>query len=141
MTRRGLGRGRLLVGLGAIIALISMPLDWFKVGGQVTSITPISGNGFEGTGVLLFVAAIALLAVLVLPYASRYGRSGWDRPATYLLLGGLAIAGLVLRVLQLAGDGIIGTPDRAPGLYMAGAGLLIVAWGVAEMLGERPAAL
>ena len=140
MTRRGLGRGRLLMGLGAVIALISMPLDWFKVGGQVTSITPISGNGFEGAGILVFVAAVALLAVLALPYAARYGNSAWDRPASYLLLGGLGIAGFVLRLLQLAGEGIIGTPDRAPGLYMAAAGLLIVGWGVAEMLGERPTA-
>ncbi len=140
MTRRGLGRGRLLVGLGAIVALISMPFDWFKVGGQVTSITPVSGNGFEGTGIVVFVAAVALLAVLVLPYASRHGRSAWDRPVTYLLLTGLGIAGLLLRVFQLVGEGIIGTPDRAPGLYVAGAGMLIVAWGVAEMLGERPAA-
>ena len=141
MTRRGLGRGRLLVGLGAVIALLSMPLDWFKVGGQVTSITPISGNGFEGAGILVFVVAVALLAVLVLPYASRYGRSAWDRPTTYLLLTGVGIAGLVLRIVQLAGEGILGTPDRAPGLYLAGAGLVVVAWGIAEMLGERPAAL
>ncbi|MBA3851919.1 MAG: hypothetical protein H0X59_06095 [Chloroflexi bacterium] len=141
MTRRGLGRGRLLMGLGAVIALISMPLDWFKVGGQVTSITPISGNGFEGAGILVFVVAVALLAVLVLPYASRYGRSAWDRPTTYLLLTGVGIAGLVLRIVQLAGEGILGTPDRAPGLYLAGAGLVVVAWGIAEMLGERPAAL
>ncbi len=141
MTRRGLGRGRLLVGLGAVIALISMPLDWFKVGGQVSSITPISGNGFEGAGILVFVVAVALLAVLVLPYASRYGRSAWDRPMTYLLLGGVGIAGLVLRIVQLAGEGILGTPDRAPGLYLAGAGLVVVVWGIAEMLGERPTAL
>jgi len=141
MTRRGLGRGRLLMGLGAVIALISMPLDWFKVGGQVTSIPPISGNGFEGAGILVFVVAVALLAVLVLPYASRYGRSAWDRPTTYLLLTGVGIAGLVLRIVQLAGEGILGTPDRAPGLYLAGAGLVVVAWGIAEMLGERPAAL
>lgn len=141
MTRRGLGRGRLLVGLGAVIALISMPLDWFKVGGQVTSITPISGNGFEGAGILVFVVAVALLAVLALPYASRYGRSAWDRATTYLLLTGVGIAGLVLRIVQLAGEGILGTPDRAPGPYAAGAGLIVVAWGIAEMLGERPAML
>ncbi|CAN5530187.1 hypothetical protein BH24CHL8_BH24CHL8_06170 [soil metagenome] len=141
MMRRGLGRGRLLVGLGAVIALISMPLDWFKVGGQVTSITPISGNGFEGAGILVFVATVALLAVLVLPYASRYGRSAWDRPMTYLLLAGLAVAGLILRILQLAGEDILSTPDRAPGLYVAAAALLVVAWGIAEMAAERPAAL
>ncbi len=141
MTRRGLGRGRLLVGLGAVIALLSMPLDWFKVGGQVTSITPISGNGFEGTGILVFIMAVALLAVLVLPYASRYGRSSWDRATTYLLLAALGVAGFVMRILQLVGENIIGAPDRAPGLYVAGAGLLVVAWGIAEMLGERPAAM
>ena len=108
---------------------------------ELTSITPISGNGFEGAGILVFVVAVALLAVLVLPYASRYGRSAWDRPTTYLLLTGVGIAGLVLRIVQLAGEGILGTPDRAPGLYLAGAGLVVVAWGIAEMLGERPAAL
>ncbi len=141
MTRRGLGRGRMLVGLGAILTLIAMPLDWFKVGGQVASITPISGNGFEGTGILVFIMAVVLLAVLVLPYASRYGRSSWDRPTTYLLLAALGVVGFVMRILQLAGENIIGAPDRAPGLYVAGAGLLVVAWGIAEMLGERPAVM
>lgn len=132
--RRGLGRGRLLSGIGAVLILASMPLDWFTVGGQALPAT--RGNGFEGTGIVIFVAAVLILAVLALPYASRDGRAALDRPATFTLLAGIALTGFVVRIIQLYGDASLGLPDRAPGLWLAGAGLLLVAWGVAEILGE-----
>jgi hypothetical protein len=134
--RRGLGRGRLLVGVGAIIVLVAMPLDWFKAGGQV--LTAITGNGLEGAGILIFVASIALLAVLTLPYASRDGRSSLDRPITYLMLTGAAAVGLVIRVVQLwsSDPPLLGLPDRAPGLWLGAAGVIVLCWGVAEILAE-----
>jgi hypothetical protein len=44
----------------------------------------------------------------------------------------------VLRVLEINSMDALGLPDRAPGMWLSGAGLLIVAWGVAEILTERP---
>ncbi len=132
--RRGLGRGRLLVGVGAVLTLASMVLPWFTVGGQ--ALPAETGNGFGGSGIVVFVACVALLALLALPYASRNGRSSLDRAQTYLLIAGIALTGFVVRVVQLSGEGIVGLPDRAPGLWLSGAGLIIVAWGVAEILAE-----
>jgi hypothetical protein len=135
MTRRGLGRGRILLGVGAIVALVSMPLDWYRVGGQALPVT--TGNGLEGAGVLIFVAAIAVLTVLTLPYASRHERSSLDRPVTYLLLAGLAVAGVGIRLVQIWGSGLAAlTPDRAPGLWVGVVGIAVMCWGVAELLAE-----
>jgi quinol-cytochrome oxidoreductase complex cytochrome b subunit len=117
-----------------VLALVSMVLPWFTVGGQALPAT--SGNGFDGAGIVVFVACVALLAVLALPYASRNGRSSVDRAQTYLLVAGIALTGFVVRLVQLSGEGILGLPDRAPGLWLGGAGLIIVAWGVAEILAE-----
>lgn len=132
--RRGLGRGRALVGIGAVICLLSMMLDWYTVGGQALPAT--RGNGFEGSGIVIFVAAIALLALLALPYASREGRAALDRPLSFLVLSGVALTGYALRLIQLYGQSTLGLPDRAPGLWLGGVGLLLVAWGVTEIVGE-----
>ncbi len=134
--RRGLGRGRILTGIGAILALVAMPLDWLKVGGEVMTAT--STNGFQDASIAVFVAGVAILALLTLPYASRDGRSSLDRPIAFVVLGGLAIVGFLLRLLQILGKpgGYIGLPDRAPGVWLAGVGVLIIAWGVAEILAE-----
>lgn len=129
-----MGRGRSLVGIGAVTTLASMVLPWFTVGGQ--ALPARSGNGFDGAGIVVFVASIGFLALLALPYASRDGRSSLDRARTFLLVAGIALTGFVVRVVQLSGGGILGLPDRAPGLWLGGAGLIIVAWGVAEILAE-----
>jgi hypothetical protein len=139
VSRRDLGRGRLLVGIGAIIALVATALPWYRAGGTL-GLPLTEGNAFDGAGILVFLAAVAALAVLALPYASRDGRAPLDRPMTYLLLAGVGTIGLVLRVIQLNGQGVLGMPDRAPGLWLAGVGMLVIGWGVAEILAERPTA-
>ena len=137
MTRRSLGRGRLLIGLGAIVVLLGALPPWWTVGGTVTQ--QVTGKAFQGTGIVVFVAAVALLALLVLPYATRTGESRLDRPASYVLLAGVAIASFLLRVLEINGTVALSLPDRAPGLWLSGGGPAVVAWGVAELLAERPA--
>lgn len=134
MTRRGLGRGRLLVGVGAVLVVASMILAWFTVGGQ--ALPALSGNGLEGAGIAIFVVAVGLLALLALPYASKEGRSSLDRPFTFMLLAGVALVALAVRLYQLWGQGLLGMPDRAPGLWLGGAGVLLICWGVAEILAE-----
>ena len=82
--RRGLGRGRALIGIGAVVALIGVWFAWYTVGGEV--LPAYSANGFDGAGVLVFFAAVGMLGVLALPYASRNGSSGLDRAAVYAAL-------------------------------------------------------
>jgi len=135
MSRRGLGRGRVLMGLGALMALVSMALPWFTAGGRF-GLPVREGRGFEGAGIVVFVGAVAILAVLALPYASKAERSTLDRPITFIALAGLAVAGYIIRLVQLVGQDSLGLPDRAPGLWLAGAGLLLMAWGAAEILAQ-----
>jgi hypothetical protein len=134
-VRRGLGRGRTLIGIGAIIAIIGVFLDWSTVGGEV--LPPVTTTGFEGAGVLVFLASVAMLAVIVLPYASRTGHSSLDRYVTYLALLVIAAASLLVEVLGFWNAEQLGFPDRAPGLWLSGLGLILVLWGVAELFAER----
>jgi hypothetical protein len=134
---RGLGRGRVLVGIGAIVTLVGVALPWVTVGDGLY-LTTITNNGFSGAGILDFVSGICLLALLTLPYASKTGTSNLDRPMSYLVLAGIGVAGLIIEVVTYFGQGVLGFPDRAPGLWLAGIGLFITCWGVGELLGERP---
>jgi hypothetical protein len=125
-----------LVGIGAMLALIAMALPWLTVGGA--SLTPRSVNGFDGAGILVFVAGIGLLALLILPYASRTGTSSLDRPMSYMVLTAAGVLGLIIVAFQLFTIGELGLPDRAPGLWLAALGLFITSWGVGELVSERP---
>ena len=134
--RRGLGRGRLLVGVGAVVALVAMALPWLTVGDNY--LTPVQQNGFAAAGILVFVSAIGLLALLILPYASRTGTSSLDRPLSYVVLAGIGVVGLAIQIVLQFNNHQLGLPDRAPGLWLAGIGMFIVCWGVGELLSERP---
>jgi len=57
MSRRALGRGRLLVALGAILSLAGMIPAWWTL--ARTNATGLSGNGLEGVGIVVFLAAKA----------------------------------------------------------------------------------
>jgi hypothetical protein len=127
-----------MIALGAIIALVGAFLPWVTAGEIAGRV--VTSNGFSGTGVLVFLASAGLLVLILLPYASSSGRSALDRPVMYALLAGLAIAGLVIRVVDLwTQEALKLLPlDRAPGLWLAIVGCAIVALGVGELLGERP---
>jgi hypothetical protein len=135
---RAMDRGRVLVLIGSVLALIGMALPWVTVGGQADGLPQVTANGFDGAGILVFVAAILMLALLTLPYASKTGSSALDRPASYLALTVIGFAGLVLEVATLVSQSHFGFPDRAPGMWISAAGLAIAAWGVGELLnGDR----
>lgn len=136
MNRRALGRGRLLVVIGALVTLGGMIPSWWKL--LRTNAVALSGNGLEGAGIIIFLAALALIAVVVLPYATRDGNSAIDRPAAYVLLALIAIGAFLFRIFEISRFTSLGLPTEAPGLWLAGLGLLIVVWGVADLLTERP---
>jgi hypothetical protein len=135
---RAMDRGRVLVLIGSVLALIGMALPWVTVGGKADGLPQITANGFDGAGILVFVAAILMLALLTLPYASKTGSSAFDRPAAYLCLTVIGFAGLILEAATLVNQGHLGFPDSALGLWLAAAGLAIAGWGVGELLnGDR----
>ncbi|MFI5254865.1 MAG: hypothetical protein ACHQ15_05355 [Candidatus Limnocylindrales bacterium] len=135
MNRRGLGRGRLVAGIGSVIVLIGCFLPWSRVGGD--GLPSLSTNGFVGPGILVWLAALAVLAIIALPYAAGDQPLAIDRPASFVAVVGVGVAALVLRLLQLWSDGELGFPDRAPGLWIAIVGLAVAAIGAASIVGER----
>lgn len=136
MKRRALGRGRRLIALGALACLAGMLPAWWML--VRSNAAPVTGNGLDGAGVVVFLSVLAMLAVITLPYAARDGQAGLDRPAAYVFLGGLALAAFLLRIFEISQFSGLGLPPEAPGLWLTGAGLLLVVWGVADILTERP---
>jgi hypothetical protein len=131
---RGLGRGRLLAAAGALVILAGSFLPWYTVGGE--ALPAESGNAFEGAGIVVFVAAVLVLALVLLPYASGDQPLAIDRAASFLVLLVAGVAGIAIRAYQLFADDALGLPDHALGLWVAGIGLAIVGWGIAEMYAE-----
>jgi len=105
--RRGLGPGRAIVGVGALLAIIGVFLPWSYAGGGDSELPRVTSDGFQGPAVATFVAAVLLLALLVLPYATSSGRSGLDRWLSFVILGGVMAVGAVLHVLQLVPGGAL----------------------------------
>ena len=136
MNRRALGRGRLLVVIGALVTLAGMiPAWWMRA---QTGRDALFGNGLQGVGIIVFLGALALIAVVVLPYATRDGNSALDRAASYVLLALMAVGAFLFRIFEISRFASLGLPMETPGLWLSGLGLMIVVWGVADLLGERP---
>ena len=123
MHRRPLGRGRRLAAVSAIVLLVGSLLPWWTVGGA-DGLPPMSGNAFEASGILVFLAALATLALVTLPFASERPMAV-DRWPAYLIVLAMGLLGYVLRVGGLIVEGPLESlrPDRAPGLYIVAIGL------------------
>ena len=135
MNRRALGRGRMLIGLGAIVSVCGLFPPWWMI--ARTNLESLSGNGLQGVGLIIFLAGMASLAVLTLPYASRDGDSTLDRPGIYVVLGVAALGTFLFRLYEINSFAGIGLPTVAPGLWITGVGLLLFVWGVADVLTTR----
>lgn len=133
--RRGLGVGRALVGFGSVLALIGCFLPWLSAGEVQGAV--VTSNGLNGAGLLVFLAAIGLLLVLLLPYASSSGRSAIDRPITYALIAAVGIVGLVIWVVSHLDSITLLPADRSFGLWLAVIGMVLVALGVGDLLGQK----
>ena len=134
MNRRSLGRGRRLAGIAAFVISIGSVLPWYTRGGDF-GLTPAVGNAFDGTGILVFLAALATLALLTLPYAAGDRPVGFDRWPSYGLIFAVAAFGLLGRVVDLVTNGPLDAirPDRAPGLVIVLIGVLALGRAVFEM--------
>ncbi len=137
-----LGRGRILTALGGLLALVGCFLPWYTVGGQ--ALTARSSNAFEGAGILVFIAAVLVLTLILLPYAAGEGRRpSVDRGTSYVLVAGLGVVGLLLRIVQDHSElqnpsPVPFLPDRALGLWIAGVGLVLIVAGTIELVRRRP---
>jgi DMSO/TMAO reductase YedYZ heme-binding membrane subunit len=137
--RRGLGPGRAIVGIGAVLVIVAAFLPWSYAGGGASELPRVTSDGFQGPGIAAFMAAVLLLALLILPYATSSGRSGLDRWLSYVILGGILVVATVLHILQLIPGGALKLtpPLDVLGLYLGIVGALLVVWGVAEIVNEE----
>jgi hypothetical protein len=131
MQRRTLGRGRLLATVGGLLAVVGCVLPWWQVGGS-PGITARSGTGLEASGIVVFLAGIATLALVVLPYAAGDRPLGLDRWLSFALLAAAGWIGFAWRVVELilVGAFQFGSPAQVfthgPGLWLAGIGLALL---------------
>ena len=140
MHRRPLGRARTLVAIAAVLVLVGCLLPWWTVGGD-GALPALSGNAFDGPGILVFLAAVASLALLTLPYAAERP-IGADRWPAYTLLVVAAWIGYLWRVFDLWGSGAFTFGDpaevftRMPGLWVVGIGLAILSRAAYDVASE-----
>lgn len=138
MHRRPVGRHRMLAAAGAVVVLAGCVLPWWTVGGGADQLSQLSGNAFDSTGILVFVAALATIALVTLPYA-RERPVPADRWSSYAVIAGLAWLAFLYRLLDLLlaralqFDAPIDILTRIPGLWVTAIGLALVARAAYDM--------
>jgi hypothetical protein len=135
MYRYPLGRGRRIAAVSAVVILIGCVLPWYTAGGQVGGLPPVTGNAFEASGIVVFLVALATLALVTLPYAAGDRPVAIERWQPYLIVLVIGVLGLGLRVFDLAHADLdrIWPPTRSPGLWIAGLGLIGLARATFEI--------
>jgi hypothetical protein len=141
MHRRPLGRGRTLAALAGSLIVLGCVVPWWQVGGT-PGITAESGNGLAGSGILVFLVAIASLAFIALPYAAGDRPIGLDRWLTFAILAVAGWIGFAWRIVELALIGAFQFDEpsdvltQGPGIWLAGLGLVVLSRAVYEMAAE-----
>ncbi len=133
MHRFPLGRGRWLAGASAVVMLIGCVLPWYTVGGTIGGLPPYTGNAFESTGILVFLAALSTLALVALPYAAGDRPLALDRWLVYLIILVVAVIGYALRLVDILSKVGFQLPDNAPGLWLVAIGLIGLARATYEI--------
>ena len=132
MHRRPLGRGRTLAAVGSVLVVVGSVLPWWRLEPE-GGLPALTGNAFDGAGILVFLAGVATLALVALPYAAGDRPLGIDRPLAFAILAVLGWVGLGWRIFQLITLGAfrfdepIQVLTNGPGLWLAGIGLVMMA--------------
>ena len=137
MHRRPLGAGRRLAGFASVVIIAACFLPWWQTSTDL-GLPPRSGNAFDGSGVLVFFVALAIIALLALPYAAGDVPVGLDRPLSFLILTVVGWLALGARVADLALTNLQAVlPHRAYGLWLAALGLIILSRATYHIVRER----
>jgi hypothetical protein len=144
MMNSPIQRGRWVVTIGAVVIVVSCFLQWWSLGGGPGELDATTGIGISDSGFLLFIAAVATLLLVALPYMSD-GPVAIDRPVSFLALLAIAVVAFAWRVADMYGKGLLlytgqtppVQPLRGPGFWIAAFGLVIFARGVFELWEAR----
>ena len=141
MHRRPLGRGRTLAIPAGILIVLGCVLQWWQVGGT-PGIPQHSENGFPGSGIVVFLVGIVVLALVALPYAAGDRPIGMDRWLSFALLAGAGWIAMAWKLIDLALIGAFQFTEPAdvlthgPGIWVSGLGLVVLSRAVIEMAAE-----
>jgi hypothetical protein len=138
MHRRPLGSGRRLAAIGAIVLIVGCLLPWFTVGGDGGLPAEVVRAFNYLPGVVAFLAGLATLALVVLPYTMDGRPLAVDRAITFGILAVAAIVGVLLWLPTAlpAPAGLL--PDRAYGLWISAIGAIIMARAAFDISREPP---
>jgi hypothetical protein len=137
MHRRPLGAGRRLAALASLVILVACFLPWWATSSDL-GLPARSGNAFDGSGVIVFFVALAVIALLALPYAAGDVPVGLDRTVSFLIVLVVGWIALVVRLVDLAATNIEAVfPQRASGLWLAALGLVVLSRAVYDISRER----
>lgn len=126
MQRRQMGRGRRLAGLAAAVIVAACFLPWWRIAPE-GGLPGREGNAFDGAGVIVFFAGLAVIALLALPYAAGDVPVAIDRPLSFVLLAVVGWLALAVRLVDLAATFVDAVqPQRAPGMWVAAFGLILL---------------
>jgi hypothetical protein len=132
--RRPVSRGRRLAVVAAVIMLVGCALPWYTFVGDLP-LNPF--RAFDGSGILVFVAALATLALVTLPYAAGDRPVGVDRWIAFGLLAGTALVGIALWPSSFLDEPAGFLPERAPGFWIALLGTLVLVRATFDIARER----
>jgi hypothetical protein len=138
MHHTSASRGHWLVAIGAIVIVGSTMLQWWQIGGGPGELPAKTGVGIsDGRVFLMFLASVATLLLITLPFASE-APIAIDHPLSYMALFAALLLGYVLSLVSLAQQQLLPwPPQRGVGLWLAAVGLVLFARGVFEVFEER----
>ena len=139
MYHSSASRGRWIVAIGAILVVGSCFLQWWEIGGEsgLPRQSAIGFNSMTGAVFPMFLAAVATLLLITLPFASEKPVA-IDHPLAYLLLLTIIVASYGLCVAVLAQKGLVPFPPQiGPGFWLAAVGILVMVRGAFELFEER----
>jgi hypothetical protein len=137
MQRRPMGNGRRLAAVAALVVIAACFLPWWQSASE-GGLPALSGNAFDGSGVLVFFVALAVIALLALPYAAGDVPVGLDRPLSFAILTVVGWLALAIRVVDLATTNVDAIfPQRAFGLWLAALGLILLSRAAYDISRER----
>jgi hypothetical protein len=138
MNQSSATRGHWLIAIGAIAIVGAAFLQWWQVGGGPGELPQRSGMGIsDGRVLLMFVAAMATLLLVTLPFASERPLA-IDHPLTYIALLAAMIIGYLLRLVDLFQHSLLPwPPQHGLGVWLAAIAMALFSRGVFEVYEER----
>lgn len=132
MHRRSMGPARRLAFVAAVLLVVGSVLPWYQVGGD-GGLPVIVYRAFDGSGILCFLAGLATLALLALPYAMGDRPSPVDRGIFFAILAVVAILGIVLWIPNVMANlaGLI--PTQSYGFWITLVGAILLARAAFEI--------